>query len=223
MDTRRTPLLSINCSALLTFDSLWMRILPRSGFGSCSPEMISSSSISLSPLRKSSSIVSICVPALRRCELHQAANVCNRYRSPHSHVHPICRAYVTARQRSICRDRHAAELPLKKNRHPYMQGLLHSNHEKCACLSDSFTLLNKVFIFLNISDTDEPQRQVFFRFLKVYLSFNYSVRCILDVYLEKYQHNTCCLSCASCRPMLQLYCILKRICITVYVSEVKVN
>lgn len=80
METNRTPLLSINCSALLTFDSLWMRIFPRSGFSSCSPDMISSNNISLSPLRKSSSMFSICVPAFLRWELHHAVNVC-RYSS----------------------------------------------------------------------------------------------------------------------------------------------
>lgn len=40
-----------------------------------SPEMTSKSSMSLRPLRKSSSMFSIWVPALRRCELHQAVKV----------------------------------------------------------------------------------------------------------------------------------------------------
>lgn len=46
--------------------TLWKRILPRSGFGSVSPEMTSNKSMSFNPLRKSSSIFSIAVPALRR-------------------------------------------------------------------------------------------------------------------------------------------------------------
>lgn len=46
--------------------TLWKRIFPRSGFGRVSPEMTSSRSMSLSPLRKSSSILSIAVPALRK-------------------------------------------------------------------------------------------------------------------------------------------------------------
>lgn len=52
----------------LTHDAitLWKRILPRSGFGRVSPEMTSSNSISFRPLRKSSSILSIAVPALRK-------------------------------------------------------------------------------------------------------------------------------------------------------------
>lgn len=40
-----------------------------------SPEMTSRSSMSFRPSRKSSSMFSICVPALRRWELHQAVNV----------------------------------------------------------------------------------------------------------------------------------------------------
>lgn len=40
-----------------------------------SPEMTSRSNMSLRPLRKSSSMFSIWVPALRRCELHQAVKV----------------------------------------------------------------------------------------------------------------------------------------------------
>lgn len=55
--------------------TLWKRILPRSGLGSVSPEMTSSKSMSLSPLRKSSSMLSMAVPALRRWLLHQAVNV----------------------------------------------------------------------------------------------------------------------------------------------------
>ncbi len=39
------------------------------------PEITSSSSMSLSPFLKSSSMFSICVPALRRWELHQAVKV----------------------------------------------------------------------------------------------------------------------------------------------------
>ena len=38
METRRTPLLAIKSSALLTLAILWNRILPRSGLGSCSPD-----------------------------------------------------------------------------------------------------------------------------------------------------------------------------------------
>lgn len=41
-----------------------------------SPEITSRSSISLRPSRKSSSMFSICVPAFRRWELHQAVKVC---------------------------------------------------------------------------------------------------------------------------------------------------
>lgn len=42
------------------------------------PEMTSRSSISLSPSLKSSSMLSICVPAFRRWELHQAVKVYNK-------------------------------------------------------------------------------------------------------------------------------------------------
>lgn len=56
--------------------TLWKRILPRSGFGNVSPEMTSSNNISLSPLRKSSSMFSIAVPAFLKWLLHQAVNVC---------------------------------------------------------------------------------------------------------------------------------------------------
>lgn len=45
------------------------------GQWSTSPEMTSSSSMSFRPSRKSSSMFSICVPALRRWELHHAVNV----------------------------------------------------------------------------------------------------------------------------------------------------
>ena len=62
---------------LLTLAILWKRILPLSGLGSVSPEMTSRSSMSLRPLRKSSSMFSICVPALRRCELTHAVKVWN--------------------------------------------------------------------------------------------------------------------------------------------------
>lgn len=48
--------------------SLYMGLHP-------SPEMTSKSNMSLRPLRKSSSMFSIWVPALRRCELHQAVKV----------------------------------------------------------------------------------------------------------------------------------------------------
>lgn len=56
--------------------TLWKRILPRSGLGSVSPEMTSSKSMSLSPLRKSSSMLSMAVPAFLRWLLHQAVKVC---------------------------------------------------------------------------------------------------------------------------------------------------
>lgn len=55
---------------------MWKRILPRSGFGNVSPEMTSSNNMSLSPLRKSSSMLSIAVPAFLKWLLHQAVNVC---------------------------------------------------------------------------------------------------------------------------------------------------
>lgn len=45
-----------------------------------SPEMTSSSSMSFSPSLKSSSMLSICVPAFLRWELHQAVNVCRQTR-----------------------------------------------------------------------------------------------------------------------------------------------
>lgn len=75
IDTNFTPLLAIKSSALLTLAILWKRILPLSGFGKVSPEMTSKSNISLRPLRKSSSMFSIAVPALRKCELHHAVKV----------------------------------------------------------------------------------------------------------------------------------------------------
>ena len=65
----------IKSRALLTLAILWNRIFPRSGLGRRSPEITSSKSISLSPARKSVSIRSIWVPALRRCELHHAVKV----------------------------------------------------------------------------------------------------------------------------------------------------
>lgn len=58
--------------------TLWKRIFPLSGFGSVSPEITSRSSMSLSPLRKSSSIFSMAVPAFRKWLLHQAVNVLGR-------------------------------------------------------------------------------------------------------------------------------------------------
>ena len=75
METSLTPLLAMKSRALLTLAILWKRILPRSGLGSVSPEITSRSSISFRPLRKSSSMLSMPVPALRRCELHHAVNV----------------------------------------------------------------------------------------------------------------------------------------------------
>lgn len=55
--------------------TLWKRILPRSGFGKVSPEMTSRRSINLSPLRKSSSILSMAVPAFLKWLLHHAVKV----------------------------------------------------------------------------------------------------------------------------------------------------
>ena len=75
MDTNLTPLLAMKSNALLTLAILWNLILPRSGFWSVSPEMTSSNNINLRPLRKSSSMFSICVPALRKCEFTQAVKV----------------------------------------------------------------------------------------------------------------------------------------------------
>ena len=78
MDTNFTPLQAIKSRALLTLAILWNLIFPRSGLGNVSPEMTSKRSISFNPLRKSSSIFSIWVPAFRRWELTQAVNVWNR-------------------------------------------------------------------------------------------------------------------------------------------------
>uniref|UniRef100_A0A2M4D3B1 Uncharacterized protein n=1 Tax=Anopheles darlingi TaxID=43151 RepID=A0A2M4D3B1_ANODA len=75
IDTSFTPFDAMKSSALFTLAILWKRILPRSGFGRVSPEMTSSRSMSLSPLRKSSSMFSIAVPALRRWLLHHAVKV----------------------------------------------------------------------------------------------------------------------------------------------------
>lgn len=75
IETNLTPFPSINSNALLTLAILWKRILPRSGFGSGSPEITSKRSINFKPFRKSSSILSIEVPAFRRCELHHAVKV----------------------------------------------------------------------------------------------------------------------------------------------------
>ena len=77
MDTNLTPLEAMKSSALLTFAILWNLILPRSGLGNWSPEITSNNNISFSPLRKSSSMFSMPVPAFRKCELHQAVKVCN--------------------------------------------------------------------------------------------------------------------------------------------------
>lgn len=63
----REEKLGEECSGMNEVEpTLWKRILPRSGFGRVSPEMTSSKSMSLSPLRKSSSILSMAVPALRK-------------------------------------------------------------------------------------------------------------------------------------------------------------
>lgn len=78
METSLTPLLAMKSRALLTLAILWKRILPRSGLGRVSPEITSSKSISFRPLRKSSSMFSMPVPALRRWELHQAVKVCKQ-------------------------------------------------------------------------------------------------------------------------------------------------
>ena len=75
METNLTPLLAMKSRALLTLAILWNLILPLSGFCKVSPEITSSNSISLRPLRKSSSIFSIWVPALRKCEFTHAVKV----------------------------------------------------------------------------------------------------------------------------------------------------
>lgn len=75
IDTNFTPLLAMKSRALLTLAILWKRILPLSGFGNVSPEITSRSNMSLRPLRKSSSMFSMAVPALRKCELHHAVKV----------------------------------------------------------------------------------------------------------------------------------------------------
>lgn len=59
-----------------------------------SPEITSRSSISLRPSRKSSSMFSICVPAFRRWELHQAVKVCREEQGGHSEL-----SYPTGRHR----------------------------------------------------------------------------------------------------------------------------
>lgn len=78
IETNFTPLLAIKSNALFTLAILWNLILPRSGFGNVSPEITSSNSISFKPFRKSSSILSIAVPAFLKCELHHAVKVCNK-------------------------------------------------------------------------------------------------------------------------------------------------
>lgn len=75
IDTNFTPLLAMKSRALFTLAILWKRILPLSGFGNVSPEITSRSNMSFRPLRKSSSMLSIAVPALRKCELHHAVKV----------------------------------------------------------------------------------------------------------------------------------------------------
>lgn len=69
--------------------TLWKRILPRSGFGRVSPEMTSNSSMSLSPLRKSSSILSMLVPAFRKWLLHQAVNVLKGKKTKEINLHSL--------------------------------------------------------------------------------------------------------------------------------------
>lgn len=78
METSLTPLLAMKSRALLTLAILWNLILPLSGFCRVSPEMTSRSSMSLRPLRKSSSMFSICVPAFLRCEFTHAVKVWKR-------------------------------------------------------------------------------------------------------------------------------------------------
>ena len=75
IETSLTPLDWMKSRALLTLAILWNRILPRSGFGRRSPEITSKSNINLRPLRKSTSMASIPVPALRKWELHHAVKV----------------------------------------------------------------------------------------------------------------------------------------------------
>lgn len=75
LQSNRNSLWNFSPKIKLYLHTLWKRILPRSGFGNVSPEMTSNRSISLSPLRKSSSILSIAVPALRKWLLHHAVNV----------------------------------------------------------------------------------------------------------------------------------------------------
>lgn len=75
IETNFTPLLAMKSRALFTLAILWKRILPLSGFGNVSPEITSKSNMSLRPLRKSSSMFSMAVPALRKCELHHAVKV----------------------------------------------------------------------------------------------------------------------------------------------------
>ena len=81
MDTNLTPLHAIKSSALLTLAILWNLILPRSGLGKVSPDMTSNNSINFNPLRKSSSIFSIWVPAFLKWELTHAVNVWNKENS----------------------------------------------------------------------------------------------------------------------------------------------
>lgn len=75
IDTSFTPLLATKSRALLTLAILWNRSRPLSGLGSRSPDITSNNSISLSPSRKSSSMVSICKFSLLKWELHHAVKV----------------------------------------------------------------------------------------------------------------------------------------------------
>lgn len=75
IETNLTPLLAMKSKALFTLAILWKRILPLSGLGRVSPDITSSSSISFNPFRKSSSMLSIPVPAFLKWLLHHAVNV----------------------------------------------------------------------------------------------------------------------------------------------------
>ena len=70
--------------------------------GSSSPEMTSSSSISFRPSRKSSSMLSICVPAFRRWELHHAVNVCRKERRASGQALPQATRSLRLSRASLC-------------------------------------------------------------------------------------------------------------------------
>lgn len=86
IDTSLTPLEAIKSKALFTLAILWNLILPLSGLGNCSPEITSNNNMSFSPLRKSSSMFSIPVPAFLKWELHHAVKVCKTNYTNKKHV-----------------------------------------------------------------------------------------------------------------------------------------